>query len=165
MKENFAVSLHTIQLPAVSEPESAADAATHVLASELRILLGRMKRRLREAADPGDLTPSQIAVLLRLEKEGPMTTSQLAKIEGVRPQSMGATLSGLEAVQAVQGQPDPQDGRQTLISLTPACREMLLNGRAAREDWLFRTIRAQLSSEEEALLAQSVELLKRIADS
>ena len=136
-----------------------------VLASELRVLIGKLKRRLREEAHSGDLTWSQTAVLSLLEREGPATVTTLAKAEGVRPQSMGATVSVLEAAGLVSGAPDPGDGRQTMLSLTPACREMIKLSRAAREDWLFRAIRTKLAARELEELATGVELLKRLVDS
>ncbi|MEI9965358.1 MAG: MarR family transcriptional regulator [Caulobacteraceae bacterium] len=91
----------------------AADRAS-ALAADLRALVGKLKRRLREQSDVGDLTPSQMSVLLRLEKEGQATTSSLARAEGVRPQSMAVVVAALEAAGLVSGAPDPTDGRQTL---------------------------------------------------
>src|ERR1700734_3380184 len=88
------------------------------LATELRATFGKLKRRLREQAGAGDLTPSQMSVLLRLEREGPATTSNLARLEAMRPQSMGAVIAALEAAGLVIGAPDPTDGRQTILSLT-----------------------------------------------
>jgi DNA-binding MarR family transcriptional regulator len=78
---------------------------------------------------------------------------------------MGATVSDLEAAGLVSGAPDPADGRQTILSLTAACREMIKASRAAREDWLFRAIRTKLAPTEQEALATGVELLKRLADS
>jgi DNA-binding MarR family transcriptional regulator len=132
------------------------------LAQELRAFAGKLKRRLREQADVGDLTPSQTAVLLRLESEGPATTSSLARAEGMRPQSMGAVVAALEAAGLVVGAPDPADGRQTLLSLTDSCRDWLVLGRAARQDWLSRTIEARLSPDEQAQLAAAIPLLHRL---
>lgn len=145
-----------------NDPEAARASA---LAAELRVLIGKLKRRLREEAHSGDLTLSQTSVLSRLEREGPATVTTLARAEGVRPQSMGATVSDLEAAGLVSGAPDPADGRQTILSLTAACREMIKASRAAREDWLFRAIRTKLSPREQADLATGVELLKRLVDS
>jgi DNA-binding MarR family transcriptional regulator len=134
------------------------------LAQELRALFGKLKRRLRDQAHIGDLTPSQTSVLLRLEKDGPATASSLARAEGMRPQSMGPLVSALEAAGLVSGAPDPSDGRQTILSLTDACRKWIEEGRAARQDWLTRTIQARLSLQEQEDLAASVELLKRLVD-
>ena len=90
--------------------------------------------------------------------------SALARAEGMRPQSMGAIVSPLEAAGLVSGAPDPNDGRQTILSLTEACRKWIGAARAARRDWLTRTIETRLSPEEMAVLAKGVELLKRLAD-
>jgi DNA-binding MarR family transcriptional regulator len=134
------------------------------LAAELRALIGKLKRRMREQADSRDLTPSQVSVLLRLEQEGLATVSALARAENMRPQSMGATVATLEAAGLVSGQPDPSDGRRTILSLTEACRNWIGEARAARQDWLTRSIETKLSPEELKALAKGVELLKRLAD-
>src|ERR1700761_1725838 len=109
-------------MDAPSHPPSESVSA---LAAELRALVGKLKRRLREQASTGDLTPSQVSGVLRLEKEGPATTSSLARAEGMRPQSMATVVAALEGAGLVQGAPDPTDGRQTLMSLTDACRKMI----------------------------------------
>ena len=135
------------------------------LASELRILINQLRHRLREQSHLGDYTWSQTSVIIRLERDGPATVSALARAEGVRQQSMGATISTLEAAGLVKGSPDPADGRQTILSLTDACREMIRANRAAKDDWLFRAIQTKLSAAEQEQLATALELLKRIADS
>lgn len=135
-----------------------------MLAGELRALVGKLKRRLREQANPGDLTPSQVSVLLRLERTGPKTTSSLARSEGMRPQSMGITIAHLEAAGWVHGRPDPDDGRKTIISLTDKAQDWISQGRAARQDWLVRIIAAKLSRQEQIALGKAIELLKRITD-
>lgn len=138
------------------------DNAASRLALELRALMGKLKRRLREQADIGDLPPSQVNVLLRLERDGPTTTSNLARAEGMRPQSMGTIIAALEDADLVSGTPDPMDGRQTLLSLTDACRKWIAEGRAARQDWLARAIQTHLGSHEQEDLAKAVELLNRL---
>ena len=104
-------------------------------------------------------------MIIRLERDGPATVSALARAEGVRQQSMGATISTLEAGGLVKGSPDPADGRQTILALTDACREMIEASRVAKEDWLFQAIQTKLSPAEQEQLATDLELLKRIADS
>jgi DNA-binding MarR family transcriptional regulator len=140
------------------------DAQVMALAGELRVVVGQLRRRLREQASFGDLTWSQTSVLSRLEREGPATVTSLARAEGMRPQSMGAIVSALEAAGLVTGSPDPQDGRQTILSLTSACREWIKAARAAKEDWLFQAIQSKLSLQEQGELAKAVELLKRLAE-
>ncbi len=144
------------------DPETARASG---LATELRIVLGQLKRRLREEVHPGDLTWSQMSVLGRLERDGPATVTTLARAEGVRSQSLGATVAVLEAARLVSGAPDPADGRQTILSLTADARQMILATRAAREDWLFRAIRTKLAATEQEELAAGIALLKRLVDS
>ncbi|HEY1879223.1 MAG TPA: MarR family transcriptional regulator [Caulobacteraceae bacterium] len=146
------------------QPFDHRAARASALAQELRALLGKLKRRLREQASGGDLTPSQVSVLLRLEKDGPSTASSLARAEGMRPQSMGSVIAALESADLVSGAPDPTDGRQTLLSLTDACRKWAAEGRAARQDWLTRALQARLAPREQDKLAEAVELLKRLVD-
>ncbi|MEJ0049677.1 MAG: MarR family transcriptional regulator [Methylovirgula sp.] len=135
-----------------------------ILARELRIVFSNLKRRLREQATAGDLTLSQLAVLSRLDREGPATVSNLAREQGVRPQSMGATVAALEAAGLVRGTPDPADGRQTLLSLTEACRELIDASRIAREDRLLAVIEAKLTPAEQDELARGLKLLQRLVD-
>jgi len=134
------------------------------LAQDLRALLGKLKRRLRDQAHVGDLTPSQVSVLLRLEKDGAATASTLARAEGMRPQSIAPVIAALESAGLVSGAPDPADGRQTLLSLTDACRKWVDEGRAARQDWLTRMLQARLSPQEQDEVGKAVELLKRLVD-
>src|ERR1700733_5002326 len=134
------------------------------LAGELRAVVAKLIRRAREQSDVGDFTYAQKSVLLRLERDGPATVSMLARAESVRPQSMRITVAALEAAGAVHGKPDPKDGRQTFLSLTPSFLKIVKAGRAAKEDWLFRALQAQLSPREHEQLAAAVKLLSRLAD-
>jgi DNA-binding MarR family transcriptional regulator len=144
-----------------TEPEADKISA---LAAELHAVSGKLKRRLREQASAGDLTQSQLAVLGHLDRQGPTTVTALARMEGVRPQSMGATVAGLEALGLIKGSPDATDGRQTILSLTPACRELIRSGRAARHDWLLKTIQSRLTPQQQAQLASAMSLLNRLVD-
>src|ERR1700679_3578780 len=126
------------------KPEADAGSAS-ALAAELHALAGKLKRRLREQASAGDLTPSQTAVLVHLDRDGPTTVTALARSEGVRSQSMGATIAVLEAAGLVTGSPDPKDGRQAILALTRAYRELFRTGRAARHYWLFHAIQTKLT--------------------
>ena len=132
------------------------------VAGDLRVVLGQLSRRLREQGPVGDLTRSQSAVLARLEREGPATMSALAQAEGMRPQSMGAIVAVLEAAGFACRAPDPHDGRKVLVALTDTAREQFASGRLAREDWLFRAIRTELTPAEQEQLGACVELLQRL---
>ena len=144
--------------------QAEPDAATTALVDELADLFGKLKRKLRAQASAGDLTPSQIAVLVHLDRAGPTTVSALARLEGVRPQSMGATVASLESMGLVKGSPDPNDGRQTILSLTARCETMIRSGRAARHEWLSRAITSKLTQQEQAQLKAALGLLNRIVD-
>jgi DNA-binding MarR family transcriptional regulator len=146
----------------MNQRTGAPDAAA--LAAKLRTLIGRAVRRLREHSQKGELTLSQMAVLGRLERDGAQTVTALARAEGVRPQSMGATVSVLETAGLVAGTPDPQDGRQTILSLTPAAHALIQANRAAREDWLQGQLDARLSPAEQEELARALALLERLIE-
>ena len=97
---------------------------------------------------------SQMSVLTHLEHQGPATMTALARAEGVRPQSMGATVSVLRAAGPVSGTPDPTNGRQTILSLTASPWNAFTAGRAIREDWLFSAIRSNLAPDEQERYCQ-----------
>lgn len=134
------------------------------LAVEMRTVFRKLKMRVREHGGGNDLPPSQASVLLRLEKEGAATVSSLARAEGMRPQSMSAVVTPLQESGLVRGTPDPSDGRQTLMSLTPKCLKLLQDGRAARQDWLTTRISQKLSVQEQEKLQAALALLARLVE-
>jgi DNA-binding MarR family transcriptional regulator len=131
------------------------------LASELRVVLGRLLRRLR-AEQRVPLT--QAAVLGRLERDGTQSIGDLASAEQVRPQSMGQTLAELEADGLIRRSPDIRDGRRTLVELTQQGRETLLADRALREGWLAGSLAQHFSEPELRVLEQAVGLLRRLSE-
>lgn len=140
-------------------PTSAARAA-----SDIRTVFGRLRRRLREVAGLGDLTPSQTSVLSRLGRGVPASASDLATLERVRPQSMAATLAAIQEHGLIQRQPDPADGRRQLISLTEAGREAIAGSRREREEWLARTLTDHYSEDERQTIIEALRLLDRLVD-
>jgi DNA-binding MarR family transcriptional regulator len=142
---------------------SQADRAS-ALALEMQTLIGKLKRKLRDQTGHEDFTSSQVSVLLRLEKDGPATASNLARAEAMRPQSMSAVIAPLEATGLVSGTPDPNDRRQTLLSVTQKCRERIRGRRAAKQDWLTKTILAKLSAQEQEQLAAAIEIFARLVE-
>ena len=147
------------------EPLRNTDAAlASKLAAELRTTLGHLKRKLRQHGERHDLTSSQIAVILRLEKDGPATVSTLARAEGMRPQSMSAVIAPLEEMGFVAAAADPNDGRKTLMSLTKACKKSIDEGRAARQDWLAQAIQQKLSPQEQKKVSSAIHLLTRLVE-
>ncbi len=130
------------------------------LPSELRIVLGRLIRRLR-AQYRFPLT--QASVLGRLDREGAQCIGELATSERIRPQSMSQTLAELEADGLIERGPDSSDGRRTRIALTPKGRAALEADRAARDGWLAEVIE-QFTAEEQEILHEAVLLLNRLAN-
>ncbi len=129
-------------------------------ASELRLALGQLIRRLRVEHN---FAISHATVLGRLDREGPRTTSALAAAERVRPQSMAQTVSDLHADGLVARRPDPLDGRQILIELTDLGRQALTDERRRRDGWLAQAIASELTAEEREILAKVTPLLHRLA--
>jgi DNA-binding MarR family transcriptional regulator len=131
------------------------------LASELRLVLGHLVRRLR--AEHG-FSLSQSAVLGRLDREGTRSIGDLASAERVRPQSMAQTVADLEADGLIARSPDPADGRRTLVALTEQGLATLEADRRQREGWLARAIAEDLSPAEQELLARATDLLRRLSE-
>jgi DNA-binding MarR family transcriptional regulator len=148
----------------VTDADSLAPQSLAHTAETLSALVGKLRRKLRERSTLGDLTPSQVAALLRLEREGPLTSAKLAQSEGMRPQSMSAVVSALTAQGFIEAQPDPNDRRQMILSLTEACREQMKLNRVKRRNWLVEAIQSKLNAAEQKQLAAGVELLKRLVD-
>lgn len=130
---------------------------------ELRALVGRLSRRLRQAQTADEITLSQASVLKRLEQDGPATTVVLAAAERVRPQSLGATVSALERLGLVARSPDPDDGRCTVIMLTPAGKQALDGVRRMRDELLARALADGFTQEEQRALIMALPLLDRLA--
>ncbi|WP_133646993.1 MarR family winged helix-turn-helix transcriptional regulator [Paraburkholderia flava] len=131
--------------------------------TELSLALGQLLRRLRQGSDTGGLSWSQTSALARLDKAGPMTTAELARIEMVKPQSMGATLADLEQEGLIERQSHPTDGRQVLFSLTEKGAEVRRRRSLAKHDWLIAAI-AKLDPDEQRTLADAVALFKRLGE-
>lgn len=132
------------------------------LASELRIVLGQLIRRLRAEHR---FSLSQGAVLGRLDREGSMSIGDMAVAERVRPQSMTQTIADLEADGLIARRADPGDGRRTLVDLTDQGQQILDQDRRQREGWLARAIADDLSEPDQQVLIRALELLRRLAES
>jgi len=144
----------------MAKPDDTAMA----VAAELREVVALMKRRMREEAPPEDLTWGQLSVLGQLDRGGPVTVSELARAESMRPQSMGETIAALQSAGLVAGSPDPKDGRRTLLALTPLAREMVCKRRAQREDWLARKIKEKLPVASQKELLQALAHMRRLIE-
>jgi DNA-binding MarR family transcriptional regulator len=136
------------------------DAEVLQVAAELRVSIGLLLRRLRQVQVNGEVTLPESAVLSRLDRGGPSTASGLAKAEQISPQSIGATVAGLEA----RG-PDPEDGRRSVLTITAAGHAVAHGRRDARTRQLAAALGAGFTEEEIARLGAAAPLLERLAQS
>ncbi|HWD77303.1 MAG TPA: MarR family transcriptional regulator [Kribbella sp.] len=128
-------------------------------ASAVRVVFGRVKRRLKELAETDDLTPSQASVLSPLDKDGPASASELAAAERIRPQSVAAILTALREADLIQRHPDPSDGRRQVVSLTTAGRHRLQGDRKVRQEWLAQTLQEHCTEAERQTIIKALALL------
>jgi DNA-binding MarR family transcriptional regulator len=143
----------------------SSDPDVDQVAAALRVSIGLLRRRLRQAQVEGDLTLPETAALARLDRSGPSTPGALARLEQISPQSMGATLGALERRGLVERRPDPEDGRRAVISTTRAGRQALLNRRNARTEQLARALSAGFTRAELHKLMAAAPLIERLAHS
>jgi len=132
------------------------------VAVDLRAVVARLLRKLREAGADDTLTPSQASALARLGKGGVSTVSALARAEKVRPQSMAATVEALEAGGFVTRSQDPTDGRRQIIELTESGWARVDGQKDAGEAWLETTLASRVSAAELRTLADATAILQRM---
>jgi len=143
-------------------PARRSNATSSVaLASDLRIAVMRLARRLRAERADLDLTMTQLATLASLERHGPMTPGALAGIERVRPPSMTRILAGLETRGLVLRAPHETDGRQVVVQVTEQAREMLRADRKRREAWLAQRL-ATLTPDDRKSLSDVIPVLEQL---
>lgn len=139
-----------------------AEASTVALASELRISVGRLRRRLATENAGAPVSLSGIALLGALERSGPVTVGQLAAMEGVRPPSITRAISTLERHRYVKRTRCKDDGRVIVVEVTDAGREVLRVHRAANDAWLNRRLR-ELTPAQRQVLAVAMSILERLS--
>jgi DNA-binding MarR family transcriptional regulator len=144
----------------VSGGGARTEAEIAEIASHLRTVMWRLVRRYRRDRT---LPTSQVSALVLIDADGPLTTSRLAALEHVRPQSMAHTVGQLQDAGFIQRKPDPADGRKVLLDLTPVGRATLADLRAEGESWVAGALAAGFTAEERAELSRGIELLARLA--
>jgi len=135
------------------------------VAGALRVSIGLLARRLRQAQVEGELTLAETSALVRLDRGGPSTPGALAKLEQITPQSMGATLGALEVRGLVQRRPDPEDGRRTVISLTEFGLRVVQDRRNSRTEQLAKALSMGFTRTELKQLMAVAPLIERLAQS
>jgi DNA-binding MarR family transcriptional regulator len=131
--------------------------------NDLTHAIGLMVRRVRAASATHELSLTESAVMARLAREGPATTADLARAEGMKPQSMGTTIAALEEMGMVERKPHPTDGRQVNIALTAKGAAVRKSAGDAKRTWLAQAI-SQLDEDERETLFKAGEIIKRLVE-
>lgn len=132
---------------------------------ELKLAVGLLVRRIRAAApsEQHELSWTQKSVMARLEKEGQMTAADLARAEGVKPQSMGTAITHLEELGLIEKRSHASDGRQINIKLTAKGASLRKSGKDASRAWLGQAI-SKLDKRKQAVLFEAGEIIKQLAE-
>jgi len=138
---------------------TATDAAVSVRRGVISLA-----RRLRLERNAASLTTLELAVLGHLNRRGAMTPGDLAAAERVQPQSLTRTLAELETRHLVTRQPDPADGRRSLLVMTDSGAAALRSEMAERDIWLAAAMSGSLTSTEIELLRLAGSLLEQLAE-
>ena len=134
-----------------------------VAVTDLIQSIGLLVRRVRAAAASHELSLTEASVMGRLARDGPATTADLARAEGMKPQSMGTTIAALEEMGMVERKPHPTDGRQVNIGLTTKGAAVRKTAKDAKRTWLAQAI-AVLDEQEREILFKAGEIIKRLAE-
>ena len=110
------------------------------LASELRMSVMRLRRRLANERDPhNELSIAVMAVLGALYRFGELTVGELAALERVQPPTMTRKVNLLEEGGFVSRRPHESDGRVVVVTLTQRGKDTVLADRlrTAPTRWPF----------------------------
>jgi DNA-binding MarR family transcriptional regulator len=129
-----------------------------LLAPRLRLAITRMARRLRQEAGT-DLGPSGVAALATIERHGPLSPSELAERERIKRPTATRVVANLEAAGLIERVRDPDDGRASILSATPAASALLRRLRARKTAYLARRIEG-LDAEDRRTLERAADLLE-----
>lgn len=136
---------------------------TELDVTEFLQAIGLLMRRVRAAAASHELSLTEAAVVARLAKHGPATAADLARAEGMKPQSMGTTIATLEEAGLVERKPHPTDGRQWNIAVTAKGMAVRNSMKQAKHTWLAQAI-SQLDRKDQETLFAAGEIIKRLAE-
>jgi DNA-binding MarR family transcriptional regulator len=142
------------------DPEHSEDAE---LAARLRVALGRINRLLTQQQGEDSVSFAQLSALVMIERYGPIRVGDLAQRERVAAPSMTRTLAGLVSAGWVEREPDPEDGRSFMVTLTAEGEVLIARVRQERTALLVRGME-RLSAERQAALRAAVPVLEQLAD-
>lgn len=133
-------------------------------ASEIRMSVMRLARRLRQQRPDHGLSLTRLAVLSRLDREGPATVTELALAERVQPQSMTRAVTELEQRGLLVRSGHPTDRRQVVLRISQAGLDLLAADRRQRDEWLAVAMADALTPAEQEFLRVASTLLDRLAE-
>ena len=134
------------------------------VASALRGSVARLMRRLRLERPERALSLFKLSILGMLYRGGPVTATDLAARERIRPQSLTRLLADLEEQGFVSREPDREDRRRLLIVITPEGKKALIANVRQQEAWLAAVMTRRLSPAERELLLHASLLLDRLTE-
>jgi DNA-binding MarR family transcriptional regulator len=134
------------------------------VAATVRVAVGLLVRKMKQAPLDGELTMAESSTLSLLERGGPATSSDLARLDRISPQSMGVTVAALEERDLVRRSRDPGDGRRIVLSITETGRRMVHGKRGARTEQIAAALRDGFSDAELGQLMAAAALLERLAE-
>ena len=134
------------------------------VAGELGILLERLVALLRSVNTAETMSRTASSTLMRLSRDGPSRLTALAAGEGVTQPAMTAVIAGLEDSGLARRDPDPEDGRVVLVSITDTGRTMITRRRAERAERLA-VLLAGLSPEHREAISAAIPALEALANS
>jgi DNA-binding MarR family transcriptional regulator len=154
-----------VQIVKVSLLIMGEDLEVNSVASALHTSIGLFLRRVRQSSVQADLSLPEISALSRLERAGSATTSDLARVDQITPQAMGATLAALEERGLVERRPDPSDGRRITLSVTAAGLRALRDKRSARTEQVAKALASGFTQAEIEILGAAAPLIERLGES
>lgn len=134
------------------------------VAGALRVAVGLLLRKMRQAPGADELTIAESSALSRLERGGPATSSDLARSERISPQSMGVTVASLLDRGLIDRSRDPEDGRRIVLSITEAGTRTVRDKRGARTEAIAAALRDDFSEPELGQLVAAAALIERLAE-
>jgi len=128
-------------------------------AVRLRVSLSALMRQLRQTAPVDGIGTARLSALGTLYRRGPMTPTDLAAHERVKLQTLTRLLAELEADGWIVREPDPDDGRRSVLSLTRLGVRQLTSDVQRREASLAAAIDGALTPAQQAQLLKACEAL------
>ena len=132
------------------------------VARRIRAGVGAYSERIR-AERAGLLSLTQTAVLGQLYRHGAMTPGEIADRLRAKPQTLTRVLNSLEERELLTRTTDPDDRRQSLVTITDQGRGMLHAEMRPRDLFAASLIAHELTAAERDLLGIAAGLLERLA--